>query len=116
MTIIVAIPDSAEGAHALSVAIEEAKLLGTDLIAMNLALKPLDASGLDSEVTVVERSGRGDRDPVDAVIDEIAERNATRLIIGVKRRTSVGKALLGSVSQRLILRSPVPVLAVKLPD
>jgi nucleotide-binding universal stress UspA family protein len=52
--------------------------------------------------------------PVDAVLDEIETRGVVRLVIGVKRRTSVGKAILGSVSQRLLLESPVPVLAVKL--
>jgi nucleotide-binding universal stress UspA family protein len=34
----------------------------------------------------------------------------------MKRRTPVGKALIGSVSQQLLLRSPVPVLAVKLDE
>jgi nucleotide-binding universal stress UspA family protein len=36
------------------------------------------------------------------------------LVIGVKRRSAVGKALLGSISQRLLLESPIPVLAVKI--
>ena len=58
-------------------------------------------------------TGRGDRDPVDAVLDEIDERGATRLVIAVRRRSLVSKAVLGSVSQRLILNSPIPVLAVK---
>ncbi|RZK73323.1 MAG: universal stress protein, partial [Rhodococcus sp. (in: high G+C Gram-positive bacteria)] len=48
------------------------------------------------------------------VLDLIQERpDIERLVIGVKRRSRVGKALLGSVSQRLILHSPVSVLAVK---
>ncbi len=55
-------------------------------------------------------------DSADAVLDEIAARQATRLVIGMKRRTPVGKAILGSLSQRLLLNSPVPVLAVKLPE
>ncbi|WP_344994490.1 universal stress protein, partial [Tsukamurella soli] len=38
------------------------------------------------------------------------------LVIGVKRRSPLGKAVLGSVSQRLLLHSPIPVLAVKLDD
>lgn len=56
----------------------------------------------------------GDRDPVDAVLDEIPDHSVDRLVIGIKRRTPVGKVLLGSVSQRLLLDSPVPVVAVKL--
>ena len=65
---------------------------------------------------VLERAGKSDRDPADAVLDEIKEHDVTRLVIGIKRRTPVGKALLGSVSQRLLLDSPVPVVAVKLHD
>ncbi|MFE2067230.1 hypothetical protein ACFXDH_33455 [Streptomyces sp. NPDC059467] len=50
----------------------------------------------------------------------VLQRRATRLVIGIKRRTPVGKAILGSVSQRLLLllllQSPVPVLAVRVDD
>lgn len=118
MTIIAAVPDSPEGIWALSAGVREAKILGTDLVVVNLGLRALDIGGLDPSVavTVVDRTGRDDRDPVDAVLDEIRDRRATRLVIGVKRRSAVGKALLGSVSQRLLLNSPVPVLAVKVAD
>ncbi|RAF01774.1 universal stress protein, partial [Burkholderia multivorans] len=52
--------------------------------------------------------------PAEAVLDELEERDdIARLVIGMKRRSRVGKALMGSVSQRLLLDSPVPVLAVK---
>jgi nucleotide-binding universal stress UspA family protein len=115
MTVLVAVPDSPEGAAALAAAVTEAESLGTDLIVMNLGLTPLSPSVLPDRValTLIERKGRGDRDPADAVIDEIGARGVTRLVIGIKHRTPVGKALLGSVSQRLLLDSPVPVLAVK---
>jgi nucleotide-binding universal stress UspA family protein len=115
MSIIVAVPDSPEGAQALSVAVAEAKLLGTDLVVVNLGLRPLDTSAY-SELTVLNRSGRGDQDQAAVVLDAIAERKASRLVIGMKRRTPVGKALIGSLSQQLLLRSPVPVLAVKLDE
>jgi len=118
MTVMVAVPDSPEGAAALAAAAAEAELLDTDLVAVNLALIPLDTSAVPSTVklTVLEREGRSDRAPVDAVLADIDEYGAQRLVIGVKRRSPVGKALLGSVSQRLLLESPVPVLAVKLND
>ena len=48
------------------------------------------------------------------MLADVEEYGAVRLVIGIKRRTPVGKAILGSVSQRLLLNSPVPVLAVKL--
>ncbi|TCO50347.1 nucleotide-binding universal stress UspA family protein [Kribbella antiqua] len=116
MTVLVAVPDSPEGVAALAAAVAEAELLDTDLVAVNLALKPLDTSTIPStvELTVLERHGKSDRDPADAVLADIQEHRAQRLVIGVKRRSPVGKALLGSISQRLLLESPIPVLAVKI--
>ncbi|MCW2811511.1 MAG: hypothetical protein JWP61_1969, partial [Friedmanniella sp.] len=38
---------------------------------------------------------------------------AELLVIGARRRSPVGKFLLGSVTQTLILQSEVPVLVVK---
>jgi nucleotide-binding universal stress UspA family protein len=112
---MVAVPDSPEGVAALAAAAAEAELLGTDLVAVNLALTPLDTSTIPSttKVTVVERHGKSDRDPADAVLAAAEQYHARRLVIGVKRRSPVGKALLGSISQRLLLESPIPVLAVK---
>ncbi|CAM3641039.1 universal stress protein [Tsukamurella ocularis] len=118
MTIVVAVPESAEGRTALTAAFEEVRRIGGDLVVVNVGLTPLRLDGIVPEgiaVSVVERLGRGDRDPVDAVLDEIEERSATRLVICIKRRSPVGKLVLGSISQRLLLQSPVPVLAVKVP-
>lgn len=118
MTVLVAVTDSPEGLYALTAAAEEAASIGTDLIAVNLTLGALDVTGITDKTTVkvIDRSGREDRDPVTAVLDEIdAFPDVTRLVIGIKKRSRVGKALLGSVSQRLLLTSPVSVLAVKAP-
>jgi nucleotide-binding universal stress UspA family protein len=116
MSVLVAVPDSPEGIAALAAGVAEADLLGTDLIVVNLALTPLDTSTVPTgtQVKVIDRTGKSDRDPADAVLDEIRDHDVSRLVIGLKRRTPVGKALLGSVSQRLLLDSPVPVVAGKL--
>lgn len=116
MSVLVAVPDSPEGIAALAAGVAEADLLNTDLIVVNLALNPLDTSSLPAgvQVKVIERVGRSDRDPAEAVLDEIEAHDVSRLVIGLKRRSPVGKALLGSISQRLLLESPVPVIAVKL--
>ena len=119
MTIIAAVTDSKEGRRALVEAVAEAKQLNTDLVAVNLGSTKLDVTDLDTDgvtVAVVDRRRENKEDSADAVLDEIAARKATRLVIGVKRRRPVGKAILGSLSQRLLLNSPVPVLAVKLPE
>lgn len=55
---------------------------------------------------------------VDAAAELLAamdRHDAELLVIGIKHRNPVGKLLLGSVSQRVLLECPKPVLAVK-PD
>ena len=41
------------------------------------------------------------------------EEHATLIVVGIRHRTPVGKLLLGSVAQRIILEAHCPVLAVK---
>jgi nucleotide-binding universal stress UspA family protein len=116
MTVLVAVPEGREGPQALHAGAAEARMLDTDLVVLNLTLHAIDVSGLpeDLKVTLLERSGPEDRDPADTVLDEIDQRpDVQRLVIGMKRRSPVSKALLGSIAQRLLLDSPVPVLAVK---
>lgn len=55
-------------------------------------------------------------DVAEAVIDAADEDEAAVIVVGVRRRTAVGKLLLGSVAQRIILGAHCPVLAVKPAD
>jgi nucleotide-binding universal stress UspA family protein len=119
MTVLVAVPEGREGSQALHAGAAEARLLDTDLVVLNLTLHAIDTSGLpeDLKVTLLERSGPEDRDPAETVLEVIDHRpDVQRLVIGMRRRSPLGKALLGSVAQRLLLDSPVPVLAVKAED
>jgi nucleotide-binding universal stress UspA family protein len=53
---------------------------------------------------------------LDASEDLIAiasETSAELIVIGLRRRTPVGKLILGSNAQRVLLDAPCPVLAVK---
>lgn len=52
-------------------------------------------------------------DPVEELLDAMDRDDAELLVIGIRHRSPVGKLLLGSVSQRLLLECPKPVLAVK---
>lgn len=116
MSVLVAVADSREGRYALGEAVKEVQQLGTSLVVVNLTLSRLDTSalpaGLDHEV--VDRVGREDADPVDVVLEALERRpEVTRMVVGLRRRSPIGKAVLGSTAQRLLLESPIPVLAVK---
>ena len=54
-----------------------------------------------------------DQDPVRDVLDAAAEIDADLIVIGIRRRTPVGKLVLGSNSQSILLEASIPVLAVK---
>ena len=119
MTILAAVTGDREGRLALAEGIAEARRLGTDLVAINLSSATVDLTGIDTDgaaAPVIAPRAAAKDDPADVILDEIAARGATRLVIGVKRRTPVGKAILGSMSQTLLLNAPIPVLAVKLPE
>ena len=62
----------------------------------------------------VEHESSGD---VVDYIKDVAERvKPSVVVIGLRRRTAVGKLLLGSTSQRLLLELDYPIVAVKSPD
>jgi len=49
----------------------------------------------------------------DVVIDQAVASGADRLVIGIRKRTPVGKMLMGRVTQMILLDAPMPVIAVK---
>ncbi|WP_299052271.1 universal stress protein [uncultured Nocardioides sp.] len=52
-------------------------------------------------------------EPSEAVIDVVKEVGGTLVVVGIRHRSPVGKVLMGSVAQRILLDAPCPVLAVK---
>lgn len=67
-------------------------------------------SALDIDYDVRQSVGA---DVADQVLDVVRETGARLLVIGIRHRTAVGKALMGSVAARLLMDCPCPVLAVK---
>lgn len=49
----------------------------------------------------------------DIVVDKATEVGAQKLVIGIRKRTPVGKMLMGRVTQMILLDAPMPVIAVK---
>ena len=116
MSICVAVTDNKEGAAALEAAAVEAAQLNVPLVAVNLTATELDTSSIAPEVhhEVVMPREPSDLDEVDQVLQVMEDRpEITRLVVGVRRRSPLGKVVLGSIAQRLILEATVPVLSVK---
>ncbi|EAP98617.1 hypothetical protein JNB_00575 [Janibacter sp. HTCC2649] len=123
MAIVVGYIPTKEGAAALTRAGEEALLRKTDLVVIN---SNRDGSGDDSEeldrlgsdlksqgVTVTVRQLIRGNEPAEDLIAVADEVDAELIVIGLRRRTPVGKLILGSNAQRILLDAPCPVLAVK---
>jgi nucleotide-binding universal stress UspA family protein len=69
----------------------------------------LDAAGVNHEVRQLVRGN----DPSEDLIAVAEEVDAEFIVIGLRRRTPVGKLILGSNAQRILLDASCPVLAVK---
>lgn len=54
-------------------------------------------------------------DPASHLLDLALVHDASLIVIGIRRRSAVGKLVLGSVSQDVLLHANCPVLAVKPP-
>lgn len=52
-------------------------------------------------------------DAVELILDVIEKYDGHLLVVGLRRRSAVGKLVLGTSIQRLLLDSPCPVLTVK---
>jgi nucleotide-binding universal stress UspA family protein len=128
--IVVGYIPQAEGRAALRRAAEEAQLRGVRLVVVNSARggpdydvddatrseaeleavrKELAEAGIEAEVRQLVR-GQDVADDLIAVAEEVS---ADFIVIGLRRRTPVGKLILGSNAQRILLDAPCPVLAVK---
>lgn len=65
--------------------------------------------GVPAEVVQIEEGG----DAAVALVTAASEHQASVLVIGLRHRSTVGKLIMGSVAQRVLLDAPCPVLAVK---
>ncbi len=55
----------------------------------------------------------GDRDAGESLVEYAKENQIDEIIIGIQKRSKVGKFLFGSTAQHVILESHCPVLTVK---
>jgi nucleotide-binding universal stress UspA family protein len=129
-TVVVGYVAKPEGDAALQRAIEEAKLRGSKLVVVNShrggdefdgaasrkadkAMEKVDAllaeSGIEHEMRQMVRG----MEPADDLVSIAEAKGADLIVIGLRRRSPVGKLILGSNAQRILLDAHCPVLAVK---
>ena len=128
MTIVVGYLPTAEGSAALDHAIEEAKLTSSRVVVVNTghygdfshpnyaSAEDIDAvdsqlsdEGIDHEM----RRGLDSASAADAILEAANDTSAELIVIGVRRRSPVGKLFSGSTAQHVLLDADCPVLAVK---
>jgi len=128
MTILVAYVDRPEGQAALDKGIEIAKRRNERLVVVNAGPggtkddpsvvgvpeserveKLLQTSGIEAEYKQFVR-GKSAVEEIEGLVDSL---QASLLIIGLRKRSPVGKLIMGSVAQELLLTVSCPVLAVK---
>jgi len=115
--IVVGYSARAEGRAALQRALSEATLRGSSLLVVHTAPdaelsdfeEQLAAAGVPYRI----QAARDSVDPADEVLKAAEASRAEFIVIGLRRRSPVGKLLLGSNAQRVLLDAGCPVLAVK---
>ena len=130
MKIVVGYDGSNAGRDALILAVKHAKAFGAevsvirsmegggreDAEAIRTAQRDLayaqerfDREGVTCETHLLVRG----LSPGEDIVKFAQDNGADEIIIGVRRRSRVGKALFGSASQYVILEAPCPVVSIK---
>jgi nucleotide-binding universal stress UspA family protein len=129
--ILVGYVPTPEGEAALTAAAAEAELRGATILLLNtsrgdayidaryanadeLAAAEAKLREQGVEVTIQQAVSQGD--VAGELLKAAAADDVGLIVLGLRRRSPVGKLILGSTAQRVLLESPVPVLAVKVPS
>lgn len=128
-TILLAYVPSATSEAAFVFAVDEAKRRDASLLvlASGRAPDPRKARGVEDKRPLEERLAETGLefelrtvpkrdDPADDILDAVEHDDVDMVVLGIRRRTPIGKILLGSTSQRVAIESPVPVVLVKPED
>ncbi|WP_067437619.1 universal stress protein [Nocardioides jensenii] len=130
MTILLAYKPNALGDAALERAVEEARRHEDRLVVLNVARgdsaiednrltdpqaesleQRLSDSGIEFEIERMVEPG----DVAEDIVDAAERLEAHLIVIGLRHRSAVGKLILGSDAQRILMHATCPVLAVKPP-
>ena len=128
MTVLVGFVPNPLGESALTAAVAEARRRGERLLVVNMSRddvlvdarrageeqlervrRDLDELALEFEVRQIAEGG----DAAEVILDVAREEQASVIVIGLRHRSPLGKLLMGSAAQRILLDAHCPVLAVK---
>ena len=130
-TIVVGYVPTPEGLAAVEYAVNEAQRGETRLVLVNSGVRGYDsdpafASANDLDALAARLSDLGIEheirqstqaiSPAEEILQAASDVGAELIVIGLRRRSPVGKLFLGSSSQQVILDAACPVVAVKRPD
>lgn len=130
MNIVVGYVHTPQGEAALETAIAEASLRGANLVVVHSMLGGTRDKGeeyIESAEAMEQIHGRlreagiehsvheyvRGQTPAEDLIQAAREYEAALVVIGIRRRSTTGKILLGSNALEILHDSPVPVLCVK---
>lgn len=128
MTVLVGYVPTPLGEATLRAGVEEARRRAEPLVVVNMSrddvlvdahraasddlarvARDVTELGVEVEVVRIEEGG----DPATAIVAAADERAASVIVIGLRHRTPVGKLIMGSAAQRILIDAKCPVLAVK---
>jgi len=128
MTILVAYVSRPEGRAALDKAIELSKERQERMLIVNASpggqqedaslVPAFEVEQIEAQIAAQGIQGefkqfvRG-KNAVEEINDLVETGDISILIIGLRKRTAVGKLILGSVAQEILMTVPCPVLCVK---
>ena len=125
MTVVVGYVRTDEGEAALAAAIESLRD-GEKLVVVHKA-EPSELEGhsaeQDADALHAELAAHGvspdvvtlfaGDEPADVIVAQAEQQDARLIVIGLRRRSPVGKIILGSTAQAVLFNAPCPVLSVR---
>ncbi|MCG6909836.1 MAG: universal stress protein [Deltaproteobacteria bacterium] len=128
--IIVGLDDSKVAQEVLELAVRHAKAFGTTIVLVTSMkggpdvprrefvraeklLSKAEAFLQEADVACEGNMSVRGLEPGEDIVKFAEEKGAEQIIIGVKRRSKVGKLLFGSNAQYVILNAPCPVVTIR---
>jgi nucleotide-binding universal stress UspA family protein len=128
MTIVVGFTPAPPGRAALAAALAQARKDSEPLVVVNSGrgetlddptyAQPADLEWVrttaeEAGVKVTIRQEMRGRDAAEELLDVLEEVDASLCVIGIRKRSAVGKMLLGSNANQILMNAPCPVLTVR---